>query len=62
MKLNRRDRQTIDQTLIVSAQIHVAQGHHTDQVDRLHQICAVDGYSDFGTVCAEKDVDILANN
>lgn len=38
MKLQRRDRHTINQALIILAQIQTMHDHLSDQVDRLHQI------------------------
>jgi hypothetical protein len=40
MELNGWDRQTINQALTISAQVHVTQNHNTHQVDRLHQIAS----------------------
>ncbi len=38
MKLNRRNRQTIDQALAILAQVQAAQDHQADQVDGPHEI------------------------
>lgn len=38
MKLQRRDRHTIDQALVILAQIQTTQDNLSDQIDRLHQI------------------------